>query len=326
MSRRGQIETRAVLHAQMGSARYALALTRLAAALGADSPAGAALRKRFALESVPEVPEGSPPSASLVPRDSRANVFLRLVPYFASGAFGNAPGSLVTARALPLALHYVSHQSPGFARAAHLALAASFRAAPAATVPDAFAPYVERSLERLYASGGVFSSLDAARASAPVEEAFASTVLVVAECGGATRQSRDAVAAGARALVERAKRLDAFSSSSAFSSDVYTSAENAEHAERRTKNAKNARTLRRLVFALLPLVDHALVPDVQSAAEDAVLSVRPYRRAADEEGNGGAVAPRLAAYADLVRSVMAIGDVARKGAATQWALRLRARL
>jgi hypothetical protein len=66
----------------MGSARYALALTRLAAALGADSPAGAAFRKRFALESVPEVPR-SPPSASLalaslVPRDSRANVFLRL--------------------------------------------------------------------------------------------------------------------------------------------------------------------------------------------------------------------------------------------------------
>ena len=193
---------------------------------------------------------------------------------------------------------------------------------------------VERSLERLYASGGVFSSLsslDAARALAPVEEAFASTVLVVAECGGATRQSRDAVAAVARALVERAKRLDAFSSSSAFSSDVDTNAENAnQHAEhartKNAKNAKNARTLRRLVFALLPLVDHALVPDVQSAAEDAVLSVRPYRRAADEEGNGGAVAPRLAAYADLVRSVMAIGDVARKGAATQWALRLRARL
>ena len=221
----------------------------------------------------------------------------------------------------------MSHQSPGFARAAHLALAASFRAAPAATVPDAFAPYVERSLERLYASGGVFSSLDAARALAPVEEAFASTVLVVAECGGATRRSRDAVAAVARALVERAKRLDAFSSSSAVSSDVDTNAENAnQHAERRTTYAKNARTLRRLVFALLPLVDHALVPDVQSAAEEAVLSVRPHRRAADEEGNGGAVAPRLAAYADLVRSVMAIGDVARKGAATQWALRLRARL
>jgi hypothetical protein len=53
--------------------------------------------------------------------------------------------------------------------------------------------------------------------------------------------------------------------------------------------------------------------------------VCPYRRAG-EEGNGGANAPRLAAYADLVRSVMAIGDVARKGAATQWALRLRARL
>ena len=37
-----------------------------------------------------------------------------------------------------------------------------------------------------------------------------------------------------------------------------------------------------------------------------------------------AAEPRgIAAYADLVRSVMAIGDVARKGAATQWALRLR---
>jgi hypothetical protein len=40
----------------------------------------------------------------------------------------------------------------------------------------------------------------------------------------------------------------------------------------------------------------------------------------------GTEPPRLAAYADLVRSVMAIGDVARKGAATQWALRLRARM
>ena len=338
MSRRGQIatpvtpvETKAVYRAQMGSARYALALTRLAAALGADSPAGAAFRKRFALESVPEVPReglGSEyPSANTLtlPMDSRANVFLRLVPYFASGAFGDAPGFLVTARALPLAAHYASHQSPGFARAAHLALAASFRAAPAATVPDAFAPYVERSLERLYASGaeGVFS-LDAARASAkkPVEEAFASTVLVVAECGGATQRSRDAVAAAARALVERAKRLDAFS----FLSDVDT---NAENVRVRIERTKNARTLRRLVFALLPLVDHALVPDIQSAAEEAVLSVCPYRRRLaeeNEEENGGGTAPRLAAYADLVRSVMAIGDVARKGAATQWALRLRARL
>ena len=333
MSRRGQIatpvtpvETKAVYRAQMGSARYALALTRLAAALGADSPAGAAFRKRFALESVPEVPReglGSEyPSANTLtlPMDSRANVFLRLVPYFASGAFGDAPGFLVTARALPLAAHYASHQSPGFARAAHLALAASFRAAPAATVPDAFAPYVERSLERLYAS----SDADAARASAkkPVEEAFASTVLVVAECGGATRRSRDAVAAAARALVERAKRLDAFS----FLPDVDT---NAENVRVRIERTKDARTLRRLVFALLPLVDHALVPDIQSAAEEAVLSVCPYRRRPEEENeeeNGGGTAPRLAAYADLVRSVMAIGDVARKGAATQWALRLRARL
>ena len=336
MSRRGQIETRAVLRAQMGSARYALALTRLAAALGADSATGAAFRERFALDLVPEAPTGpSMGTAELKPGrrvfvdalfDARANVFLRLAPYAASGAFGDAPGGLLRARVAPLAAHHVSHPSPARARAAHVALAAVFRAAPGDTVPEFFPPYVERSLERLYASGGVFSSLDAARASAPVEEAFASTVLVVAECGGATRQSRDAVAAGARALVERAKRLDAFSSSSAFSSDVDTNAENAEHAERRTKNAKNARTLRRLVFALLPLVDHALVPDVQSAAEEAVLSVCPYRRAADEEGNGGATAPRLAAYADLVRSVMAIGDVARKGAATQWALRLRARL
>ena len=147
-------------------------------------------------------------------------------------------------------------------------------------------------------------------------------MLVVAECGGATRRSRDAVAAAARALVERAKRLDAFS----FLPDVDT---NAENVRVRIERTKDARTLRRLVFALLPLVDHALVPDIQSAAEEAVLSVCPYRRRPEEENeeeNGGGTAPRLAAYADLVRSVMAIGDVARKGAATQWALRLRARL
>ena len=55
MSRRGQIatpvtpvETKAVYRAQMGSARYALALTRLAAALGADAGGRGVSKRRFA--------------------------------------------------------------------------------------------------------------------------------------------------------------------------------------------------------------------------------------------------------------------------------------
>jgi hypothetical protein len=34
----------------------------------------------------------------------------------------------------------------------------------------------------------------------------------------------------------------------------------------------------------------------------------------------------MGAYADLVESILSIGDVARKSEATQWALRLRAKI
>ena len=90
------------------------------------------------------------------------------------------------------------------------------------------------------------------------------------------------------------------------------------------------------MFSSLPLVDHALVPDVQRAAEEAVLRCADFaargsrglkaKTESEGEGGGGEPSPRLAAYADLARSVMAIGDVARKGAATRWALQLRARI
>jgi hypothetical protein len=239
--------------------------------------------------------------------------------------FRNAPknGTLFAKRALPLAAHYVSHQSATYARAAHLAHAAAFRADPAETVPIFFAPYVFRSLESLYgASAFRFSVNGVAKKKTSVEEAFAATVGVAAERGGATSAGRAAVAAAARAFVERAARLDTQS--------LKTANETERH-----ETAAAARTLRRLVFSLLPLVDHSLVPEVQSAAEKAVLSCdgdvvgggekKAYaaRRGGTEPGTEP---PRLAAYADLVRSVMAIGDVARKGAATQWALRLRARM
>ena len=337
--------------AQMASGRYASALTRLAAALGARTATGAALRERFLSSSVP-LPENDADASvdsgfetarddlgARLLRDSRANVYLRLFPYAAvevsfsfSFSFssetnpfglGNAPknGTLFAKRALPLAAHYVSHQSATYARAAHLAHAAAFRADPAETVPIFFAPYVFRSLESLYgASAFRFSVNGVAKKS--VEEAFAATVGVAAERGGATSAGRAAVAAAARAFVERAARLDTQS--------LKTANETERH-----ETAAAARTLRRLVFSLLPLVDHSLVPEVQSAAEKAVLSCdsdvvgggekKAYaaRRGGTEPGTEP---PRLAAYADLVRSVMAIGDVARKGAATQWALRLRARM
>jgi hypothetical protein len=265
-------------------------------------------------------------------------VYLRLFPYAAvevsfsfSFSFssetnpfglGNAPknGTLFAKRALPLAAHYVSHQSPTYARAAHLAHAAAFRADPAETVPIFFAPYVFRSLESLYGASAFRLSVNGV-AKKSVEEAFAATVGVAAERGGANAAGRAAVAAAARAFVERAARLDTQS--------LKTANETERH-----ETAAAARTLRRLVFSLLPLVDHSLVPEVQSAAEKAVLSCdgdvvgggeKAYaaRRGGTEPGTEP---PRLAAYADLVRSVMAIGDVARKGAATQWALRLRARM
>jgi hypothetical protein len=209
-----------------------------------------------------------------------------------------------------------------YARAAHLAHAAAFRADPAETVPMFFAPYVFRSLESLYGASAFRVSVHGvAKKKTSVEEAFAATVGVAAERGGATSAGRAAVAAAARAFVERAARLDTQS--------LQTANETERH-----ETAAAARTLRRLVFSLLPLVDHSLVPEVQSAAEKAVLSCdgdvvgggeKAYaaRRGGTEPGTEP---PRLAAYADLVRSVMAIGDVARKGAATQWALRLRARM
>ena len=338
--------------AQTASTRYALALTRLAAALGADSATGAAFRERFALDLVPEAPTGpSMGTAELKPGrrvfvdalfDARANVFLRLAPYAASGAFGDAPGGLLRARVAPLAAHHVSHPSPARARAAHVALAAVFRAAPGDTVPEFFPPYVERSLERLYdvSVGAPASSAEAAEAGgagglagalsefteSSDSEAFAATVFVVAECGGGTAESRAAVAAAARALVERAARLDAAARAQAARGEKAVS----------RRNEKNARTLRRLVFSSLPLVDHALVPDVQRAAEEAVLRCADFaargsrglkaKTESEGEGGGGEPSPRLAAYADLARSVMAIGDVARKGAATRWALQLRARI
>lgn len=334
--------------AQMASGRYALALTRLAAALGARTATGAALRERFLSSSVP-LPENDADASvggfetarddvgARLLHDSRANVYLRLFPYAAvevsfSFSFssetnpfglGNAPknGALFAKRALPLAAHYVSHQSPTYARAAHLAHAAAFRADPAETVPIFFEPYVFRSLERLYGASAFRLSVNGV-AKKSVEEAFAATVFVAAERGGATSAGRAAVAAAARAFVERAARLDTQS--------LKTANETERH-----ETAAAARTLRRLVFSLLPLVDHSLVPEVQSAAEKAVLSCdgdvvgggekKAYaaRRGGTEPGTEP---PRLAAYADLVRSVMAIGDVARKGAATQWALRLRARM
>ena len=309
------------------STRYALTLTRLAAALGADSPTGAAFRERFALDLVPEAPAptiSSPRNLDVAaPLDARANVFLRLTPYFASGAFGDASGSALRTRALPLAAHYVCHPSPTRARAAHVAHAASFRAAPAETVPDLFPPYVARSLERLYAAHEGSGASETDDRASLAEEAFAATVLVVAECGGGTADARAAVAAASRALVERAARLDAAARAAAAArSEADVTRDDA-------RNAK-ARTLRRLVFSLLPLVDHALVPDVQRAAEEAVLGcdriARPARASATNEGGGAGASPRLAAYADLTRSVMAIADVARKGAVTRWALRLRARM
>jgi hypothetical protein len=337
--------------AQMASGRYASALTRLAAALGARTATGAALRERFLSSSVP-LPENDADASvdsgfetarddlgARLLRDSRANVYLRLFPYAAvevsfsfsfsfssetnpfrvrerakkrrsvretsasfSGALREPPVSDVRARRAPRARRGVSRRS-------------------AETVPIFFAPYVFRSLERLYGASAFSLSVNGV-AKKSVEEAFAATVGVAAERGGANAAGRAAVAAAARAFVERAARLDTQS--------LKTANETERH-----ETAAAARTLRRLVFSLLPLVDHSLVPEVQSAAEKAVLSCdgdvvgggekKAYaaRRGGTEPGTEP---PRLAAYADLVRSVMAIGDVARKGAATQWALRLRARM
>lgn len=79
-----------------------------------------------------------------------------------------------------------------------------------------------------------------------------------------------------------------------------------------------AATLRRLVFNLLSLVDHPLVPDVQAAAEAAVMSAG--------SSPGRSSAGRMAAYEDLVSGVLACGDYARKSACVEWALRLRSRM
>ena len=78
-----------------------------------------------------------------------------------------------------------------------------------------------------------------------------------------------------------------------------------------------ADALRGVVFDLLGVVPHAVVPAARRVAEEAVLAA----------GGGGAAAQarerRRAAHDRLCEAVAALADYARKGQSVQWALRLR---
>ena len=85
-----------------------------------------------------------------------------------------------------------------------------------------------------------------------------------------------------------------------------------------------ASSLRRLVFGLLALVDHAIVPEMRAIAEAAMMSAGANGGRGDA---GEARAARARAYDDLVAGgVLACSDYGRKNSLVQWALRCKSML
>jgi hypothetical protein len=281
--------------------RYALALTRMAAALSDVSPVGDGFRNALALELVPAVAQNGLTWDAIA--DARAHVLLRLFPYAAPGLAGSLDlgtgGTLdvgsqhsrteqatrtesIFTTTLRLAFRYLNHPRAAIARTAHIVFASSFRASPELTVQLHFLPYLEKSL-------GLFP------VNTPTAP-FVAGVGVVAEQGGGTENGRTIVASAIEKIVAKCVELER--ETSVVPNDEKGAA---------------ATTLRRLVFSLLPLVDRNLVPDAFRGSENAVLMSTNKNT-------------RMGAYADLVESILSIGDVARKSEATQWALRLRAKI
>ena len=260
---------------------------------------------------------------------TRLHLLLRLLPFAAPGPipFGGGGGgdrpedepsrrrfasvsgsefaSCSLSRAMPTALRCVGHPRAAIARAAHVAHVGAFRTHPE-THEVWFLPYLDAALERFPGS--------------TPGEPFVAAVGTVAQRG--SPGSRLAVEA-ARRVVRRAEALDALASVAGSNPDpgaggAAAASAASVSAQARERARAAAATLRRLVFGLVALVDHELVPELRDACEAAVLGAG----ARGFESRSG----RFAAYEDLVDGVLAIGDYARKSDAVRWALRLRSRI
>lgn len=137
--------------------------------------------------------------------------------------------------------------------------------------------------------------------------------------------------AAARSIAARAAALDREAAASASTARELVSKDKMSAAagtSAAAAAAAGAIILRRLLFNLIALVDHHLVPELQRSAEAAVLAARSLGDCGGE-GNysrGDVRRGRLAAYADLVAGVMSCGDYARKSASVEWALKLRSKI
>lgn len=208
-------------------------------------------------------------------------------------------------RALPAALRCMRHPRSAIVRAAHVAHVAVFRTHPALHAVS-FPPYLDTALANF-------------PGSTPAES-FVAAVNAVATHG---EPGSYLIVTAARRLVARAGELDREANTSL--SSYISPALSGEAATAAAIAAAGSATLRRLVFNLMTLVDHHLVPELQAVAEAAVLSVG--RSGVGSGGNIGDIGTgRMAAYEDLVAGVLSGGDYARKAASVEWALRLRSRI
>lgn len=135
--------------------------------------------------------------------------------------------------------------------------------------------------------------------------------------------------AAARSIAARAAALDCEAAASASTARELVSKDKMSAAAGTSAAAAaGAIILRRLLFNLIALVDHHLVPELQRSAEAAVLAARSLgdRGGEGNYSRGGVRRGRLAAYADLVAGVMSCGDYARKSASVEWALKLRSKI
>lgn len=233
---------------------------------------------------------------------SRTHLLLRLVPYAAprlaevptGGAdLGGADlgvaedgAEVLAARVLPCVERCLAHGRDALVRAAHVAAVAIFRSHGRSFATQRWFPsYLNRSLE-------MFPH----RTPAEPFVAAIGTVAMHGELG-----SRLPCLAAA-AAAERAVALDRVGDAASMEA---------------------ASSLRRLVFGLLALVDHAIVPEMRAIAEAAMMSAG----ANGGKDAGEARAARARAYDDLVAGgVLACSDYGRKNSLVQWALRCKSML
>ena len=230
---------------------------------------------------------------------SRAHLLLRLVPYAAprlAGPGGADPGgadpggaeegALVLAdRVMPCVERCLAHGRDALVRAAHVAAVAIFRSHGRSRATQRWFPsYLNRSLE-------MFPHRTPA-------EPFVAAIGTVAMYGELGSRLPCLAAAGA---ADRAAALDRVGDASSMDA---------------------ASSLRRLVFGLLALVDHAVVPEMRAIAESAMMSAGRGGRDAGE-----VKAARARAYDDLVAGgVLACSDYGRRNSLVQWALRCKSML